>query len=122
MLKRLADLFEGPAGLEPWAPPETPAALNALLPWRAFDEAGELYVNAASVGFVLEVPPFVGIDAETLGALSGTLADAAPERCASSTRTRSLSISALLPAPGAWGYKERARRRGSDRRRAQVGV
>ena len=82
MLKRLADLFEGPAGLEPWAPPETPAALNALLPWRAFDEASELYVNAASVGFVLEIPPFVGIDAETLGALSGTLADAAPERCA----------------------------------------
>ena len=58
-----------------------PAALHALLPWRAFDEASELYVNAGSVGFVLELPPFAGIDAETLGALSGTLADAAPERC-----------------------------------------
>ncbi len=79
---RLAGLFEGPAGLEPWTPPEVPAALHALLPWRAFDEATELYVNASSVGFVIEVPPFAGIDAETLGALEGTLADAAPERCA----------------------------------------
>ncbi|MDE0228187.1 MAG: type IV secretion system protein TraC [Spirochaetaceae bacterium] len=82
MLARVADLFEGPAGLEPWAPPESPAALHSLLPWRAFDEAGELYVNAASVGFAIEIPPFSGIDEETLGALAGTLADAAPEHCA----------------------------------------
>ena len=78
---RLLDLFEGPAGLEPWRPPEMPAALAELLPWRAFDERSELYVNAGSVGFAIEIPPFAGIDAETLGALSGTLADAAPERC-----------------------------------------
>ena len=82
MLARLKDLFEGPAGLEPWTRPEVPAALHGLLPWRAFDEATELYVNASSVGFAIEIPPFAGIDAETLGALSGTLADAAPERCA----------------------------------------
>ena len=81
MLDRLADLFEGPAGLEPWAPPQMPAPMNALLPWRAFDEGAELYVNAGSVGFVIELPPFAGIDEETLGALSGTLADAAPQRC-----------------------------------------
>ena len=78
--RRVLDLFEGPAGLEPWSPPEVPAALGSLLPWRAFDERSELYVNAASTGFVIEVPPFAGIDAETLGALAGTLADAAPER------------------------------------------
>ena len=79
--RRLLDLFEGPAGLAPWMPPEMPAAVHELLPWRAFDERSELYVNAASCGFVIEVPPFAGIDAETLGALGGTLADAAPERC-----------------------------------------
>ena len=39
------------------------------------------YVNAASTGFIIELPPFAGIDGETLGALAGTLADAAPERC-----------------------------------------
>ena len=81
MLARLMDLFEGPAALEPRTLPEMPASLTALLPWRAFDERSELYVNAASTGFVLELPPFAGIDAETLGALAGTLADAAPERC-----------------------------------------
>ncbi|MDE0705849.1 MAG: DUF5934 domain-containing protein, partial [Rhodospirillaceae bacterium] len=80
-LARLLELFEGPEAPGPWAPPVLPAMLHALLPWRAFDESSELYVNAASVGFVLELPPFAGIDAETLGALSGTLADAAPERC-----------------------------------------
>ena len=85
MLQRLTDffgdLFEGQPGMEPWTPPETPAAVHELLPWRAFDERSEFYVNAASLGFVLELPPFAGIDAETLGALAGTLADAAPERC-----------------------------------------
>ncbi len=81
MLARLMDLFEGPAALEPRTLPEMPASLTALLPWRAFDERSELYLNAASTGFVLELPPFAGIDAETLGALAGTLADAAPERC-----------------------------------------
>ena len=80
-LGRLLELFEGPEAPGPWTPPALPAALHSLLPWRAFDESSELYVNAESVGFVLELPPFAGIDAETLGALAGTLADAAPERC-----------------------------------------
>ena len=82
MLARFLELFDGPAGLEPWSPPQTPAALPGLLPWRAFDEANGFFVNAASVGFVLEIPPFAGIAAETLDALAGTLADAAPDRCA----------------------------------------
>ena len=81
MIGRLLELFEGPEAPGPWTPPAMPAALHSLLPWRAFDEGSELYVNAASTGFVVELPPFAGIDAETLGALSGTLADAAPERC-----------------------------------------
>ena len=78
---RLLELFEGPEAPEAWSPPAMPAALHALLPWRAFDESSELYVNASSTGFVIEIPPFAGIDEEVLGALSGTLADAAPERC-----------------------------------------
>ena len=81
MIGRLLELFEGPEAPGPWTPPAMPAALHSLLPWRAFDEGSELYVNAASAGFAIELPPFAGIDAETLGALSGTLADAAPERC-----------------------------------------
>ena len=81
MIRRLLELFEGPEAPGPWSPPAMPAALHSLLPWRAFDESSELYVNAGSAGFVVELPPFAGIDAETLGALAGTLADAAPERC-----------------------------------------
>ena len=79
--RRLIELFEGPESVAAWAPPELPEPLHALLPWRAWDERSELYINAASHGFVLELPAFVGIDTETLGALAGTLADAAPERC-----------------------------------------
>ena len=81
MIGRLLELFEGPEAPGPWTPPAMPAALHSLLPWRAWDESSELYVNAGSVGFAVELPPFAGIDAETLGALAGTLADAAPERC-----------------------------------------
>ena len=80
-MKRLLELFEGPEAPGPWSPPDMPAALHALLPWRAWDESSETYVNASSAGFVIELPPFAGIDTETLGALAGTLADAAPERC-----------------------------------------
>ena len=83
MIARLLELFEGPEAPGPWTPPAVPAALHTVLPWRAFDESSELYVNAGSVGFAIELPPFAGIDAETLGALAGTLADAAPERCTS---------------------------------------
>ena len=89
MLARIADLFEGPAGLEPWSPPEVPAPMTALLPWRAFDERSEMYVNAGSTGFVIEIPPFAGIDEETLGSLSGTLAD---ECVRVSARHRLISI------------------------------
>ncbi|MCY4501308.1 MAG: TraC family protein [Alphaproteobacteria bacterium] len=81
MIGRLLELFEGPEAPGAWMPPAMPAALHSLLPWRAFDESSELYVNAGSVGFAIELPPFAGIDGETLGALAGTLADAAPERC-----------------------------------------
>ena len=80
MIARLMDLFEGPDSMAPWVPPPCPEPLHELLPWRAWDERAELYINAASHGFALELPPFAGIDAETLGALSGVLADAAPER------------------------------------------
>ena len=50
-LSRLLELFEGPEAPGPWAPPALTAALHALLPWRAFDESSELYVNAGSVGY-----------------------------------------------------------------------
>ena len=79
MIERLKDLLRGPDALQPWTLPALPASLAGLLPWRAWDEGSELYVNAASCGFLLELPPFVGIDEETLGALAGTLADAAPD-------------------------------------------
>jgi len=80
MMPRLLALFEGSAALETEVRPALPAPLHALLPWRAFDAGSELYVNAASTGFVLEIAPFVGLDAETLAALAGVLADSAPER------------------------------------------
>ena len=51
--------------------------------WRSPARSSQdgLLGNAASTGFVLDLPSFSGIDTETLGALAGTLADAAPERC-----------------------------------------
>ena len=79
MIKRLKDILRGPDALAPWTLPAMPAPLVDLLPWRAWDEAGEFYVNAASCGFALELPPFAGVDEGTLDALAGTLADSAPE-------------------------------------------
>ena len=81
MIGRLLELFEGPEAPAPWVPPALPATLHQILPWRAWDERSELYANASSTGFVLEIPPFIGIDEEVAGALAGTFADAAPEHC-----------------------------------------
>ena len=80
MSKRFKDLFGGVDALEPRTLPAIPAPLVDLLPWRAWDEAGEFYVNEGGLGFVLELPPFAGVDEGTLDALAGTLADSAPER------------------------------------------
>ncbi len=80
MIDRLKDLVGGPDALQPWTLPVLPAPLADLLPWRAWDEGSEIYVNAGSCGFLLELPPFAGIDEGTLEALAGTLADSAPER------------------------------------------
>ena len=117
---RILELFEGPEAPGPWTPPAMPAALHALLPWRAWDEASELYVNAASTGFVVELPPFAGIDAEALGALAGTLADAAPERCTiqvihwASPRFGAASRAWAEPRAGAGGALARMGARRSD--------
>ena len=80
MIERLKDLFGGADALQPWTLPATPAPLVDLLPWRAWDESGGFYVNAGNCGFVLELPPFAGVDEGTLDALAGTLADSAPDR------------------------------------------
>ena len=80
MIERLRDLIGGPEALQPWTRPVLPAPLADLLPWRAWDEGSETYVNVGSCGFLLELPPFAGIDEGTLEALAGTLADSAPER------------------------------------------
>ena len=80
VIERLKDIFGGADALAPWTLPAVPAPLVDLLPWRAWDESGEFYVNAGSLGFVLELPPFAGVDEGTLDALAGTLADSAPDR------------------------------------------
>ena len=82
VIRRLLDILEGSEATAPWAPPPCPDPMHALLPWRAWDERTELYIHASSHGFALELPPFAGVDAETLGALAGALADAAPAHCA----------------------------------------
>ena len=114
VIGRLLEIFEGPEAMAPWSPPPCPDPLHELLPWRAWDEGTELYVNAASHGFVLELPPFAGIDAETLGALAGVMADAAPERC---TIQFIHWASPRFGAPLAWPGGLRGEARGASFRR-----
>ena len=80
MIGHFKDIFGGADALAPRTLPAMPAPLVDLLPWRAWDESGEFYVNEGGLGFVLEIPPFAGVDEGTLDALAGTLADSAPER------------------------------------------
>ena len=77
----LAGLFGDGDMAAPPDPPGGPQPLLRLLPWRAWDPATELYLNAASHGFVTEVSPMVGGGGRVVDILSGALADGLPEGC-----------------------------------------
>ena len=119
MIGRLLELFEGPEAPEGWTPPAMPAAVHELLPWRAFDEGSELYVNAGSVGFVLEVPPFAGVDEETLGRSRGRSPTPRPSgaRCRSSTGRARASGRRSTPGPRRGFAQARCRRTSARRAR-----
>ena len=70
MIGRLLELFEGPEAPGPWSPPAMPVPLHSLLPWRAWDESSELYVNAASTGFVLELGRVASITGQARSTLT----------------------------------------------------
>ncbi len=55
--------------------------LNSIFPYRAFDEADNLYVNDGSYGFILEATPLCGADRDTVGVLSSMITDGVPEGC-----------------------------------------
>ncbi|MCT6592986.1 type IV secretion system protein TraC [Pantoea dispersa] len=55
-------------------------SLSGLLPWRAYDETRELYVNSRSVGFILEVAPLTGANQQVVQALDDLLRKKLPRK------------------------------------------
>jgi len=52
--------------------------LTSLLPYEAYDQETQLYLNRHSSGFILEAPPLTGANEETVNILSGILTDVLP--------------------------------------------
>lgn len=67
------NLLEG-AGI-----PASDEALIGLLPYRAYDAATGLYVNAGSCGFMLEISPLVGTSEEAIRHLTAAFSDNMPD-------------------------------------------
>ncbi|MCD8542226.1 MAG: TraC family protein [Gammaproteobacteria bacterium] len=44
--------------------------LYGLLPYREFDDTGDMFMNKHSMGFMLELSPLLGADEETVNILS----------------------------------------------------
>lgn len=53
--------------------------LSEILPYRIYDEEDDLYINANSCGWILEVVPLLGADDTIVSVLSELLADTVPE-------------------------------------------
>ena len=131
VIARLMDIFEGPDSMEPWTPPPCPEAAARAAAVAGLGRAGsELYINESrATASSLELPPFAGIDAETLGALAGVLADAAPAALA---RSRSFTGRARgsarrlrpgpLPGGKRAGFTKRLRSGGNNCSATPVGV
>ncbi|MCD8525498.1 MAG: type IV secretion system protein TraC [Gammaproteobacteria bacterium] len=53
--------------------------LYGLLPYREFDDTGDMFMNKHSMGFMLELSPLLGADEETVNILSNLLVDVIPD-------------------------------------------
>lgn len=61
--------------------PPTSVSVASLLPYRTYDDKDELFYNANSYGFLLEISPLVGADAAAVNLLTGMLTEALPAHC-----------------------------------------
>ena len=52
-----------------------------ILPYRVFDSENDLYINANSISFILEVNPLVGGNEQTSKILTDMITDGLPENC-----------------------------------------
>ncbi len=58
-------IFGAGAQREPERPVISLAMLSQFLPWRVYDPADRMYLNARSTGFIVEMPPMLGADERT---------------------------------------------------------
>lgn len=64
----------------PVSPPK-PITFSSILPYRMYDDLDQLYINARSYGFILEVSPLVGADRQTVDILTGMFTEGLPPNC-----------------------------------------
>lgn len=55
--------------------------LSSWLPYRSYDQKSRMFINTASIGFVLEMSPMMGADEKSGELLTQFLSDAVPAGC-----------------------------------------
>lgn len=79
---RFLDLVFGDGARADAAPQPTGVPmLSDWLPYRSYDPETRLFINTASMGFVLELAPMVGADEHTADILTQFLSDGLPAGC-----------------------------------------
>lgn len=79
---RFLDLVFGDAARTDKAPPQAGVPmLSDWLPYRSYDPETRLFINTASMGFILELAPMVGADERTGDILTQFLSDGLPAGC-----------------------------------------
>ena len=77
---RISAMFSDDRFLEPHGPPPVDEPVIGLLPYRAFDASGGLFVNRSSCGFMLEAAPLTGATEQTISLLTAAFSDNMPDR------------------------------------------
>jgi conjugal transfer ATP-binding protein TraC len=72
-----AGLFDDPDWSDREPQPLAEDVVSDLLPWRLFDPKREFYINAGTMGFMLEISPQVGAE-EIAASLTSTIQSRAP--------------------------------------------
>lgn len=78
--RKISGLFADNPFLEPHGPPPVDEPIIDLLPYRAYDQQSELFVNRGSCGFLLEIAPLIGATEETISLLTAAFSDNMPDR------------------------------------------
>jgi conjugal transfer ATP-binding protein TraC len=98
--KIAARLFGGKSEPERSRPVIDLAMLSQFMPWRVYDKKDRIYINRASQGFIVEIPPMMGGDERSAEILTQFMSEGLPK--GTCLQFLSWSSPRIAPMVGRW--------------------